>query len=333
VIDNADEIMKVIKKDKRVDVVTPRLRVWGMINTMEGKSQTISLRGIVPDNEALINTFITNKTGKELTNRAAYEIEIGGVLAEEIGLQVGDNCVITTVSADGYQSALYVTLSGIISSFNEEFDSILVKAPLSVVQELLNLYSVQEIVILLNKTENTYSYLKDLKEIIKEKGWDLKVTTWDEQAGYYRQVVSFYGSYFRIILLIICIVVLFTIFNNMIMSVYERVTEIGTIRSFGVERKSVFILFFLEAFVIGVIGCIIGLLVAFGLIAIINIVGVTIPKPPGTTSDINATILITFNNILIAVIITIVVPLLASIIPTIKITKMKIIDQILYNAK
>lgn len=62
----------------------------------------------------------------------------------------------------------------------------------------------------------------------------------------------------------------FGIANTMIMSILERTREIGIMKAIGAEDREIKLIFFVEAAVIGVVGGIIGVLVAWGIDALAN---------------------------------------------------------------
>jgi putative ABC transport system permease protein len=62
----------------------------------------------------------------------------------------------------------------------------------------------------------------------------------------------------------------FGIANTMIMSILERTREIGIMKAIGAEDREIKLIFFVEAAVIGVVGGIVGVLVAWGIDALAN---------------------------------------------------------------
>jgi ABC-type lipoprotein release transport system permease subunit len=62
----------------------------------------------------------------------------------------------------------------------------------------------------------------------------------------------------------------FGIANTMIMSILERTREIGIMKAIGAEDREIKLIFFVEAAVIGLVGGIIGVLVAWGIDALAN---------------------------------------------------------------
>ncbi len=62
----------------------------------------------------------------------------------------------------------------------------------------------------------------------------------------------------------------FGIANTMIMSILERTREIGIMKAIGAEDREIKLIFFVEAAVIGVIGGVVGVLIAWGIDGLAN---------------------------------------------------------------
>ena len=62
----------------------------------------------------------------------------------------------------------------------------------------------------------------------------------------------------------------FGIANTMIMSILERTREIGIMKAIGAEDREIKLIFFVEAAVIGVVGGVVGVLVAWGIDGLAN---------------------------------------------------------------
>jgi putative ABC transport system permease protein len=331
-IENKDEIVAFLMKDPRVVIATPRISVWGILNKQTGASAVVQIRGIVPENEQLINLFITKRIGSELKKNSTDTMEVGLTLAEDLNLKLNEAVFLTTITADGAQNAWQLKIGGIIGSYSSELDSVLVKIPLNIAQELITVNGVQEIIVLLEKTDMTKTYIEDLEKGIAAKGWDLDITSWYDLSGYYRQVVEYYGGYFRIIIFITCIIAFFTTLNTVMMTVFEKITEIGTLRSFGLTKLKISGILFCEALMLGVLGGAGGILISYIIAFIINKSGgIYVAPPPGVASGFYAEIMIVPVNIVICAIIAFSVPMLATVFPALKANRMQIIEQLSYN--
>lgn len=76
--------------------------------------------------------------------------------------------------------------------------------------------------------------------------------------------------FFQFAFSIIAVVLVFTIYNTMMMSVMERVREIGTIRAMGVSRPDIARLFAAEGLLLGLSGGVLGVVLALVVSATLN---------------------------------------------------------------
>jgi ABC-type antimicrobial peptide transport system permease subunit len=74
--------------------------------------------------------------------------------------------------------------------------------------------------------------------------------------------------------LIIGLALIFGIINVMLMSVFERINEFGVLMSIGMKNSKLFLMIVFEAFIIGVIGTIAGLIIGLLIHYPISITGI-----------------------------------------------------------
>jgi len=79
----------------------------------------------------------------------------------------------------------------------------------------------------------------------------------------------------------------FGIANTMIMSILERTREIGIMKAIGAEDREIKLIFFVEAAVIGVVGGVVGVLVAWGIDTLANHLAYRFLLKPQNVSFIN----------------------------------------------
>lgn len=99
---------------------------------------------------------------------------------------------------------------------------------------------------------------------------DLDILDFEQLNPTYGQTNQFMDSMFGFIATLIGVIVLFLIGNTMSTAVVERTAEIGTLRAMGVRRAGILRLFLSEAIILGVTGCVLGLLAATMVAAAIN---------------------------------------------------------------
>jgi putative ABC transport system permease protein len=111
--------------------------------------------------------------------------------------------------------------------------------------------------------------------------------------------------------------------NIMIMSVYERTKEIGTIMAIGTIPSKIQMLFLSEGLLLGIISTILGLILGVLTVFILNFLNIQYQAGP---INMLLRMEITVMEIIITILIVIVVSALASLQPATKASKMEPVD-------
>lgn len=112
----------------------------------------------------------------------------------------------------------------------------------------------------------------DLKKSLKDQGYD--AATLQDQLGIINQVIDAVTIFLNVFAAITLIAATFGIVNTLFMAVQERTREIGLMKALGMGRGKIFMLFSLEAILIGFWGAI----VALGVANIVGRIGSNIAK-------------------------------------------------------
>jgi putative ABC transport system permease protein len=120
--------------------------------------------------------------------------------------------------------------------------------------------------------------------------------------------------------IILVSVVLISIMNVLIMAVYERIREIGTISAIGTPPGTILGLFVSEGFLLGLVGTLIGTAIGLGAIYALNLI--TIPISFGRQENLIITPMIAMGDVLTTGILTVLVAVLASLQPAWKASRM-----------
>src|SRR5437879_417163 len=197
----------------------------------------------------------------------------------------GDDLTLLTTTKAGAINALAVKVRGVWESGEKAYDDRFLRIGLPETQRVLDLEGgeVQSIVLLLDATDNTAAVRERLERLIRNRGLDLEIKTWEDLALRYHQVRELFGRIFAVLTLIVSIMVVFGITNTMTMAIFERTREIGTVMALGTRRRGVVSMFVLEGFVLGVLGAVAGVVLGVALAKAISAVGIQLPPPPGST--------------------------------------------------
>lgn len=333
-IANPKAVEKVIAKIPNVKMVTQRLTFSGLISTGE---KTLACRGIgiAVEREEEMSDFETIIDGGQLEPEMSDGAVIGNELMKALGAKIDDYLTILTTTNDGMINAVDVKVVGVAQTGSHEFDSVFVKVPIKLAQNLLNTQSVEKIIILLNDTKNLPQVIPLLKDSLRQNrfesetgsGQALEFKLWSELADVYHKVVTHYHTIFGVIKVIISAIVLFSIANTMNMSIFERIREIGTLRAIGTTQLGIIKLFITEGVLIGIIGGLLGVFAGILTAYIINIAGgIYIPPPPLMNRGYVALILIVPKIVIYAFLMIVSVSFLSSIYPAYHASRLKIVE-------
>jgi putative ABC transport system permease protein len=110
--------------------------------------------------------------------------------------------------------------------------------------------------------------LAKIKESLSKKGYD--AMTIKDQIGIIKQIIDAITYVLIFFSAIALLAASFGIINTLFMAVQERTKEIGLMKAMGMSKGKIFMLFSIEAILIGFWGSFLGVLVAMGVGQIVN---------------------------------------------------------------
>lgn len=324
-----EEIKSLITGFPHVVEVTPRLEISGLMS-FGGRTVSFLGVGVDPQKDTQFSTMISIIEGSALTEKDPMGVIIGKGLAAKLQLRAGDIATLLANTPDGNYNGVDVRIKGIFEGGLKEFDDWVMKIPITKAQELINFDQAQSVVVLLDRTENTGAVKTQFIEAFKDRDFDLELTSWEDLALFYHQVVNMFGKELDVVKVIICIIVILSIINSMTMSIYERTREIGTMIAIGTLPRNILRLFLLEGFILGLIGGAIGVLSGVGLALTISYIGIPMPPPPASTRPFVAQVDIVPSILLFAFVLSVVSTVLASFYPAYRASRLRIVNALRY---
>lgn len=311
-----------------VELLTPRLSFNGLASHGESTISFIG-EGVDPAREERLSRSLTIVSGQGLSIEHPKGIIVGQGLAANLGITPGDTLVLMVNSATGGVNAVEVTVLGLFATITKAYDDAALRVPIPVARQLLRVSGSHSYAILLDQTENTSAVLSTLRQ--QFQGHDLEFVPWYEMADFYNKTAELFARQVNVVRLIIAAIIVLSISNTLMMNVMERTGEIGTIMAIGVKRREVLLQFLAEGLILGVVGGILGLVLAYLLGALISVIGIPMPAPPGMSFGYTAEILITWPMMVEAFLLATGTTLCASIIPAIKASRMEIVNALRHN--
>jgi putative ABC transport system permease protein len=255
---------------------------------------------------------------------------IGEGLAKKLKVKPGVYLTILSNTAAGSYNSSDIKISGVVTYSVSEFNSSKVAVNINLAKKLLNENSVDNIIVLLGDASNILQIKKEIEDFISINHLNLVVKSWDEISPYYYQVKNLYNRLFVFLLVLIMVVMILGITNNVMMSVFERFREIGTIRAIGSTKINIATLFVYESFILGVLSWVVGIIFSYLISHIIMRFGIMMPPAPGRTYSypLNFHILSVYYGYVL--LICLLVSVMSGLFPAIKASRTEIIHALKY---
>jgi putative ABC transport system permease protein len=275
------DLVQKIRSTPGVKAVAPRIRFGGMVSNGEKSSMVMGF-ALDPTAELTVcperPTEVGNN-GLHINSRSSHGVVVGAELASSFKAKLGSGLVVTANGRDGGVNALDVDIIGITRGAMPIESKRIFYMPLRYAQELLQMEGrVTEFAVAVDDVDQLATVARALEERL---GGDFEVSTWDEVVPFLRDITARIDVVLKGVSVVLFVIVVFGVINTMLMSVYERVREIGTMLAIGLRRAQILMLFLLEAVALGALGGILGAVVGFAVTAYFSVTGIVM-HPPGS---------------------------------------------------
>lgn len=202
-------------------------------------------------------------------------------LARTLGARLGDTVTLLANDRDGVLNGAEALLVGLLA-YKTAGDRQVAQISLSTADELLRMNGrVTEIAVAVTGELEGAPLLATRERLQAALGAAARVDTWNEIANWLEDMIIFQRVLYGVIGAVLVIVVLTGIANTMLMSVLERVREIGTMMALGVRRRQIVALFLAESAALGLLAGVVGALLGSLVVFWLHQRGLNFP-PPGS---------------------------------------------------
>jgi putative ABC transport system permease protein len=282
--------------------VSPRLVFGGMLSmpepggAVDSEPRTAFLQLLAFD--PALEPRVTPKRmtwvgeGSYLSEAGAPELMLNADLARSLGARVMDGKALApqeqwpallAADRDGALNGEGVRIAGTLVSASPG-DRRVGYVPLATAQRVLRMEGrVTEYSVAVQPLEDAVRVRDALRASL---GPGYEVHTWQEVFPFIAQILGHQDFLFGILSSVFLLAVLLGIVNVMLMSVLERVREIGTMLAVGMRRRSIVVLFLLEGVVLGLVGGVLGALVGGAVTYWLHQRGILLPSPGANVDSI-----------------------------------------------
>ena len=321
------EVEQALKSIEAVAVWSPRIKFGAMFSNFT-ETTSIRLNGVVPERELaampmLAGRLVQGSAANGLLERG--KVLIPEILARGMKIKVGDTVVLIATNLDGSVNGKTFTVQGVLGDVTgpggrdgylhiEDARGLLRAAGPEVSEIAVRLKDLGKLA--RAKAEVVHA----LSEVRNSQGQPaLEVHGWDQLSPFANiaRMIDLLDIFIRVMLVGI---VLISVMNVMMMAVYERIREIGTISAIGTPPRRILGLFLTEGLLLGLIGTAVGTVVSLGLVYALNLWPVNFKF--GRQLDLVLTPSIAAADVLLIAAIVLLVAMAASLQPAWKASRM-----------
>ena len=328
VVEDYRRVVERVRQLDDVQAVSPRVVVPA--GAFRGE-QLITARGLGVDLELEreyqeIDELIVRGRAPE---PGAPEALLGVRLAERLGVEPGDMVTFQTRTRARRSNAFTVDVVGLAGFPVAAIDRTTFFMPIEPAGRFLRMGDAAVEILVKSESGDSAAPAERINLAFEEHGpADAHATTWME-AGFAYPTIQLVDAWLIIFAGFFLALAITVIVNTTLMAVRERTREIGTLSALGMGDRTIVRLFTTEAFYIGAIGTLIGVVLGLAVNAVLGVTGVDVSARMDA-ADINiASVLypvLTGGEVLLVAAATVVVSTLAAFAPAAAAARMKPVE-------
>jgi len=322
-----NKVTEYLNEDKNIEAWSSRIKFGAMFSNFT-ETTNIRLNAVEPEKEVATCPLLPGRMIEGNKENALIEqgkILIPELIAKGLKIKVGDAIVLVATNRDGSVNGNTFIVKGILEGISgpggrdgymhiKDARSLLRMSDDEISEVAIRLKDPQ-------KMEQTFKKMqKHFSQFINQKDKPaFDVHKWEKLSPFSNiaKMIDMLDIFIKVMLVSI---VLISIMNVMLMAVYERIREIGTIAAIGTIPSRILSLFVAEGLLLGILGAVIGTLFSLASIYIMN--EMTITFSFGRQENLVLEPAISMVEVLVICSVVILVSVLASLQPAWKASRM-----------
>ncbi len=267
----------ILNQQPEVEAYSPRIKFGGMFSTFV-ETTNVRLNGVYPEREFKTIPLLPSRITEGQKTLKTGEILIPELLARGMKAKIGDMIVIVATNQDGSVNGKQFRVAGTLESATGPGGRdgyIHIEDAMEVLR--MGEMEISEVAIRIKDFGKVEAFTQKLDallsgEVNKQGKPTFEVHSWQKLSPFYNiaRMIDMMTLFIQVLLIA---VVLISIMNVMIMAVYERIREIGTIAAIGTLPTKILSMFIMEGLCLGIIGVVIGNIVGSIIIYVLNFTG------------------------------------------------------------
>ncbi|PWJ44584.1 ABC transporter permease [Sediminitomix flava] len=258
-IKDADPLIEKLKQQEEVVAISERVISTGVAASAHN-SLGVQINGVNTETErnfsGIAENIIDGDYFDTKMRRRQKPVVISKRLADKLKLKIRSKLILTMQDKDNELVGMQFKVVGIFQTASQAFDEGNVFVRQHDLEELLKVDGIHEIAIMLKDMKQVPAMKAKIEHFVSS---DDLVETWKEAQPELAVFAESMGFTNAIIIMIFMMGVTFGIMNTMLMAVFERTREIGTLMAVGMKKIRIVKMVILETLFLTGIGGLIGL--------------------------------------------------------------------------
>jgi len=266
-------------RNPAVRAAAPFVEMQGML-VREGTMKPALVRGVLPAEESRVSKVAQQVNHFAALRPGSFNIMLGNVLAESLGVKVGDRVTLLLAPGGAQQGAQAVqgatlsgaprsrtfTVAGIFEAGHYQFDSSLGFVSLDDAMDVEGLSAPAGLRLHL---DDLYAAPRVAAELQRSMSGQLVMRDWSQVNAVWFAAVQSQKHMMFIIITMIVAVAAFNLVSTLVMAVRDKQADIAILRTLGASPRSIMKIFIVQGTLVGVLGTALG--VGCGIAVALNI--------------------------------------------------------------
>ncbi len=294
-----------------VKAAAGRTKIMGMAAS-PSSSYGVVITGIIPeDSKQVTDVYSKVIDGTYFESEKKNQIIIGKKLAARLNLKIRSKIILSFQNLEGGIAYIACRVVGIFKTSSSLFDEMNVFVRQ---RDLFRILETEPIIHEIAIRSQTVENIDLIKGQLQSSFANLQTESWSDIAPELAYIAESTGIYMYIFVGIIIFALLFGITNTMLMSVVDRIRELGVLIAIGMKKGKVFIMIVLEALLLSLTGGLCGIAIGILTIAYYGNVGIDLTAISVSLESFGATaMLYPFLPVIMYLVLTIMIIIAANI--------------------
>jgi ABC-type lipoprotein release transport system permease subunit len=248
-----------------------RVRVEGLVFSPRA-SVGVRVIGIEPERERRVSNIASSVIAGEYLDGERRRLVVGERLARRLKVDLGDKVVLSAQDAAGDMTGEAYRIGGVFRTSSRELDEAVVYLRLDESQEILGVGTDVSEVVVVSRDRGIVrrdDVLQSLRDRVAARLPGLDVDTWKEVRPLLDSMIDMFDQMGWIIYAAVFVAMAFGIANVLLMSVFERIREIGIMMAVGMPPARLVASILVEALVLTLAGVLLGFGLGFAGVALL----------------------------------------------------------------